>query len=92
MPATREDLVKLAREAAGGLNRPSPTCEGTFTEPWGETKTVMIECSHSVRNPASYDPPEWVLDAMERAFRRGEIAGAEQALRATVPQLYPEGG
>lgn len=43
-------------------------------------------------NPAAFDPPEWVLEAMQRAYRRGQCDGAEQAIRATVPQLYPEGG
>jgi len=52
MPATREDLVKLAREAAGGLHRPT-------------------YCA----NPAAFDPHEWVLDAMERAYKRGVSDG-----------------
>jgi hypothetical protein len=49
---TREDLVKLAREAVAGVHRPS-YCE----------------------NPASFDPHEWVLEAMERAYRRGRADG-----------------
>lgn len=48
MAATREDLVKLAREAAEGFHRPS-YCE----------------------NPASFDPHEWVLEAMQAAYKRG---------------------
>jgi hypothetical protein len=69
VPATREDLVKIAREVVTGPNRP-------------------IYCE----NPAAFDPHEWVLEAMHRAYLRGQCDGAEQALRATVPQLYPEAG
>jgi hypothetical protein len=66
---THEDVVRIAREAVGGIHRPSAECEGTYTQPWGETVTVSIACEHSVTNPASYDPP--VLEAMQRAYRRG---------------------
>lgn len=38
-------------------------------------------------NPASFDPHEWVLEAMERAYRRGRIDGNHEAAG-----LYPEGG
>lgn len=67
----REEFVKMAREAVAGFNRPSVMCEATFTEPFGATRTLRIECERSVRNPASYDPPEWVLDAMRLAYKRG---------------------
>jgi len=80
---TREDFIKLAREAAGGIHRPPSHCEGVYNTPYGTTETVMIECEHTIRNPASYDPPEWVLDAMIRAYRRG---------LHDCQQLYPAGG
>lgn len=64
MAIQREDLVKLAREAAAGTHRPS-YCE----------------------NPASFDPHEWVLEAMERAYRRGLADGNRAS-----SDLYPEGG
>lgn len=80
MPATREDLVKIAREAVGGLHRPAELCEATGTHPWGESFTMQVACEHSVRNPASYDPPEWVLEAMQRAYERGRRDGAELAV------------
>lgn len=48
MPATREDLVKIAREVVGGVHRP------TYCE-----------------NPAAFDPHEWVLEAMQRAYFMG---------------------
>ncbi len=84
MPATREDLVKLARLAAGGLNRPSALCEATYDAPWGETVTMQVECEHSVRNPAAYDPPEWVLDAMRAAYRHGRDDGYREGTQDTV--------
>lgn len=52
---TREDMVRLARAAAGGIHRP-----------------VDCEC------PASYDPPEWVLEAMQLAFRVGLLASPDR--------------
>lgn len=84
MPATREDLVKIARQAAGGLNRPPADCEGEYTVPAGmaltagETITVRIACEHTVRNPAAYDPPEWVLDAIRAAYERGRRDGHQE--------------
>lgn len=45
---TREDLVRLARNAVSGTNRPA-YCD----------------------NPASFDPHEWVLDAMKAAYHFG---------------------
>lgn len=38
-------------------------------------------------NPASFDPHEWVLEAMQLAYRRG-IADGNRAGTG----LYPEGG
>lgn len=66
MPATREDLVRLAREAAGGIHRPS-YCE----------------------NPASFDPHEWVLEAMQRAYTNGlgHRAGGDLPLALLGDQL-----
>lgn len=84
MAATREDLVKMARIAVGGLNRPSELCEATFTQPWGETVTMDVACEHSVRNPAAYDPPEWVLDAMRAAYKRGRDDGYREGTQDTV--------
>jgi len=40
-------------------------------------------------NPATFDPPEWAIRAVQRAYHRGECA---EQLRATAPQLHPEGG
>lgn len=59
----REDLIKLAREAAGGPHRPG-YCD----------------------DPATFEPHEWVLEAMQRAYNRGRDDGAGAA------GLYPEGG
>ena len=81
---TREQLVRIARDAAGGLNRPPNHCEGSYTTPWGTTETVTIECEHTVRNPASYDPPEWILDAMRRAYLAGKGDGQVAALRIAL--------
>lgn len=60
----REDLIRLAREAVGGVHRPS-YCD----------------------NPASFDPHEWVLEAMQRAYNRGRDDGNRAGAG-----LYPEGG
>ncbi len=59
---TREQLVKIAREAVGGINRPS-YCQ----------------------NPAAFDPHEWVLEAMQRAYDRGRADGQRGAAA-----LHPE--
>lgn len=83
MAVTREDLVKLAREAAGGIHRPPADCEGTYSTPWGTTETVTIACEHTIRDPASYDPPEWVLEAMERAYKRGARDATAVAMEAS---------
>lgn len=91
MPATREDLVKIARTAAGGINRPPDHCEATYETQWGTTETITVECEHTVRNPASYDPPEWVLEAMQRAYAAGRREGLIQGNREGEG-LYPEGG
>jgi hypothetical protein len=85
MPATREDLVRIAREAAGGINRPAAHCEGTYVAPWGATETVTVECEHTIRNPASYDPPEWVIDALRAAYERGDRDGYQRC--ANVPSV-----
>lgn len=61
MAIQREDLVKLAREAVLGANRPN-YCD----------------------NPASFDPHEWVLEAMQRAYNRGVADGAAHPQRAHV--------
>ncbi len=61
---TREDLVKLAREAVAGAYRPS-----------------------YCKNPAAFDPHEWVLEAMQRAYQRGHHDGQDAGA-----VLYPEGG
>lgn len=64
----REDLIKLAREAAGGPSKPS-YCD----------------------DPATFEPHEWVLDAMRLAYaqgRREEQQDASLAIAvavATVP-------
>lgn len=42
-------------------------------------------------NPAAFDPDEWVLEAMERAYRVGHIEGAAEGA-AAASGLYPEGG
>jgi hypothetical protein len=49
MPATREDLVRIARD--------------------------VVATTHDKHdyfgNPVAFDPHEWVLEAMDRAYRRG---------------------
>lgn len=60
----REDLIKLAREAARGPHRPS-------------------YCTNS----ATFEPHEWVLEAMQRAYNRGRDDGNRAG-----SGLYPEGG
>ena len=65
---TREELIRLAREAAAGVNRPS-------------------YCDH----PATFDPHEWVLDAMVLAHkaavreRADEPVARDQDLRRRGP-------
>jgi len=49
MPATREDLIKLARETV--------------------ERTTDVHEYHGI--PAKFDPHEWVLEAMQRAYDRG---------------------
>lgn len=44
----REQLVRIARDAAAGINRPS-----------------------YCKNPSTFDPHEWVLDAMLAAYKAG---------------------
>lgn len=39
------------------------------------------------RNPAAFDPHEWVIEAMARAYERGR-----RDSHAAVAGLYPEGG
>jgi hypothetical protein len=57
MATTREDLVKLARQAVAGDSRPS-----------------------YCKNPAAFDPHEWVIDAMKLAY----LAGRTDANRAVT--------
>lgn len=42
-------------------------------------------------NPAAFDPHEWVLEAMERAYNVGHIEAELEGARA-FSGLYPEGG
>lgn len=70
----REDLIKLAREAVAGSHR-------TLAD--GSTETRLP--AH--RDPASFDPPEWVIEAMQRAYNRGRDDGNRAGAG-----LYPEGG
>jgi hypothetical protein len=71
----REDLVKLAREAVAGEHVVGP--DGS------ETKLP------AVLDPGNFNPPEWVLEAMQRAYQRGvsvalnarAIAAEERAAR-----------
>jgi hypothetical protein len=68
---TREQLVKIAREAAGGISRPS-------------------YCA----NPAAFDPHEWVIEAMQRAYEAGgrdAMDGGERTERAAFDRGYKEG-
>jgi len=73
----REDYIKLARCAVAGVHRPEDECS-----------TTDRDCPAAVRNPASFDPPEWVIEAMQAAYNRG----ARDAHGAVVNGLYPEGG
>lgn len=66
---TREELVKIARECVGGVHRPEDEC--SFVSETG----AEHECPHGVGNPATYDVPEWVLEAMRRAYERGHEDG-----------------
>jgi hypothetical protein len=45
---TREQMVKVAREAAAGIHRPS-----------------------YCKNPSTFDPHEWVLEAIAASYRLG---------------------
>lgn len=63
-PLTREDMVKLCREAVTGVNRPS-----------------------YCKNPVSFDPHDWVLEAVGAAHRRGVADGQlEISERRAAPQ------
>lgn len=64
MSITREELVRIARTAVSGSNRPSAPCEGIKCR-------HNMECALNVTNPAAFDPPEWVIEAMDRTYRRG---------------------
>jgi len=92
----REDWIRIAREAVGGLNRPSALCEASYTVPGsGEHVTLSMECEHSVRNPAAYDPPEWVIDAIRAAYNRGAgdaIRTAGHALTVNATGGHGGGG
>jgi hypothetical protein len=57
MMLTREQMVKVAREAAAGIHRPS-YCE----------------------NPSTFDPHEWVLEAIAEAYRLGQCDLARAVL------------
>jgi hypothetical protein len=70
----REDLIKLAREAASGAHVIGP--DGSVTR------------LPAVLDATKFNPPEWVLEAMQRAYNQG----ARDAHRAVVGGLYPEGG
>lgn len=48
----REDLIRLAREAAGGPSRP------TYCQ-----------------DPETFEPHDWVIDAMNSAYRCGHFDG-----------------
>lgn len=85
---TREQLVKLARECAGGIHRPTLECDASYEDDRGGIHIVTVECSRcGIRNSASYDPPEWVLEAMAKAFTAGQELG-----RRDGAGLYPEAG
>lgn len=60
----REDLIKLARTAVAGSHR-------TLDD--GSTETRLP--AH--RDPASFEPPEWVLEAMQRAYEEGLADGSK---------------
>ena len=49
-------------------------------------RTTDVHEYHGI--PASFDPHEWVLEAMQSAYNRGVRDGA----RAAGSSLYPEGG
>lgn len=47
---TREDLIRIARAAVAGVNRPD-----------------------DLDNPMTFDPPEWVIDALSSAWKAGAV-------------------
>lgn len=49
-------------------------------------KTTDVHDYHGI--PAKFDPHEWVIEAVQRAYTRGVRDGA----RAAESILYPEGG
>lgn len=65
----REDLIRLAREAVGGVHRPS-YCD----------------------NPASFDPHEWVLEAMKLAYGIGAVESCEPELREALRGMLDQFG
>lgn len=71
---TREDLVRIIRAVCAGSHR---------TLPDGGTETKLP----TVVDPGSFDPPEWVLEAMAVAYRNGHRDG-----QSAAAGLYPEGG
>lgn len=66
MTATREDLVRIARDAL-----------------------VAHPHDHDA-DPVRYEPPDWLLDALKRAYERGDRDGYQRC--AAQPALYPEAG
>lgn len=41
-------------------------------------------------NPITFEPPDWVIRAIRRAYERGDRDGYRRC--AHQPALYPEGG
>lgn len=70
----RDDLIRLARAAAGSTSRTLPDGSREHRLP-------------AVRDAETFEPPEWVLEAMKGAYARGLFHG-----RRDAAGLYPEGG
>lgn len=61
---TREDLIRIARTAVAGYNRPD-----------------------DLDNPVTFDPPEWVIDALAAAWKAG--AASTPIVTVNVEPLPP---
>ncbi len=78
---TREQLVKIARDAVSGRSR-------VLEDGSVQHKLPAVEC------PDKFEPNEWVIEAMRIAYQRGYHAGYADANNPPGDGggLYPEGG
>lgn len=71
-------------------DRPSRAASGLQREDLIKLARAAVAGVHRpsyCENPASFDPHEWVLEAMELAYKVGRADGNREA-----SGLYPEGG